>query len=104
MKLQVGVEINSIHDAVMLDTLIDLYKAKWKADEAEVENDDAEDEQNDDADEESEDGYECYFPETKEEKAHRKALDKLADCLRKSGVADVSFTFCGNEHRRKNRS
>lgn len=100
MKLQVGVEINSIHDAVMLDTLIGLYKAKWKADEAEaeVEDDDAEDEQND-----CDDDTDCVC-KCADEEAHRKALDKLAECLRKSGVADVSFTFCGNVDRRKNRS
>ena len=100
MKISVSAEIENVHDAIMFDSLIDLWKSKWKADEAEaeVENDDAEDEQ-DDCDDDTDCVCKCA-----DEEAHRKALDKLAECLRKSGVADVSFTFCGDVDRRKNRS
>lgn len=90
---------------IMLDMIIDMWKSKWKADDAELkgtENDDAEDESND-SDDESEKAYECMFPETKEEKAHRKALDELARVLHDSGIADVQFTYVGNVHRCKNR-
>lgn len=100
-----SVEIKDIHDMIMLDTIIDMWKDKWKADDAELkgtEDDDAEDESSD-SDDESEKAYECMFPETEEEKAHRKALDKLANALRDCGVADVSFTYVGNVHRCKNR-
>lgn len=59
--------------------------------EEEQKDDDAEDEQCDCDDESAEeacDDAEC--------EAHRKALDELAKCLRASGVADVTFHYCGD--------
>lgn len=99
MKIGVELEVNNIHDAVMLDTLIDLWKSKWKADEEKT-NDDAEDEQ-DDSDDESE--AECFCDSETERKAHQDALDALAKCLRDSGIADVSFSYNGHVNRRKPR-
>lgn len=67
----------------------------------EDDDDDAEDEQCDCDDEPAEaDAYGNMFPETAEEKAQRKALDKLAECLRASGIADVTFHYCGHAIRR----
>ena len=56
----ISVEMKSIHDIVMLDAIVDLWKSKWKADEVEEEEDDEEDddtvsENNTDDDEEEAD-------------------------------------------------
>lgn len=99
--MKIAVEIDKIHDLIMLDMIIDMWKDKFNNEEANYE--DADEEQDDDADEESEDGRQCITPETEEEKAHRKALDKFAECLRNSGIADVSFTYMGNAKRRNDR-
>jgi hypothetical protein len=42
----ISLEVKNVHDLIMLDTIVDLWKAKWKAEEAEEEedDDDAEDE------------------------------------------------------------
>ena len=46
--MNISIEINKIHDLIMLDTLIDLWKEKWKADEAEeAEEEEVEDESED---------------------------------------------------------
>ena len=49
--MKLSIEMKSVHDLVLLDTLIDAWKAKWKADEAELKG------ANDDADDESEDSH-----------------------------------------------
>ena len=75
-------------------------KADAWAKEQEMEDDDAEDESCNCDDESTEaDACDRMFPETADEKAHRKALDKLAECLRASGVADVTFHYCGHAKR-----
>lgn len=87
-----SVEIKGIHDMIMLDTIIDMWKNKWKDDEAELkgeDDDDAEDEPCDCDDESSEEDDDV------EAKAHEAALAKFAECLRDAGIADVSFTYCG---------
>ena len=98
MKIGVELEVNNIHDAVMLDTLIDLWKAKWKAEEKE--DDDAEDEQ-DDCDDESD--QKCVYDSEIERKAHKDALDALAKCLRDSGIADISISYSSHDNRGKSR-
>ena len=39
----ISIEMKSLHDIVMLDAIVDLWKTKWKADEIEEEEDDEED-------------------------------------------------------------
>ena len=39
----ISVEMKSIHDVIMLETIVEMWKAKWKADEIEEEEDDEED-------------------------------------------------------------
>lgn len=39
----ISIEMKSLHDIVMLDAIVDLWKSKWKADEIEEEEDDEED-------------------------------------------------------------
>lgn len=79
-----------------LKLMFDLMKSDQIEDEEELEDDDdAEDEQcccNHEPAEEACDDAEC--------EAHRKALDKLAECLRASGIADVTFHYCGHAIRR----
>ena len=93
MKLTVEVEA----DRQMLETIIELWKAKWN--EEEVEDDDAEDEP-EDCDDDSED--EAIDSEAEEE-AHRKALDELEKHLRNSGIAFHSVAYCRHAGRRKRR-
>ena len=98
MKMTLEVEV----DRQMLETIIDLWKAKWR--EEEVEDDDAEDESEDlDDDSENEDECDHIFPETTEERAHRKALEKLSECLRSNGIADVDFVYRRHAVRRNRR-
>lgn len=85
-----SIEMKSIHDLVMLDTLIDAWKAKWKADDEELKHEDAEDEQCD-----CDDEPEAETDDEPDAEAHKQALEKLAKCLHDSGIADVSFTYCG---------
>lgn len=39
----ISLEMKSIHDVIMLETIVEMWKAKWKADEIEEEEDDEED-------------------------------------------------------------
>lgn len=92
-----SVEVKGIHDLVMLDTIIDLWKTKWNADEAELkgaDDDDADDEQDDCDDSTCTD---CKYPEAKclvkdtaeffaEHKGLFDALTSLTDAMRDSGV------------------
>jgi len=90
MKLTAEVELKSIHDLVLLDTLIDAWKAKWEKEDKELKYEDA-DEESDDCDDES-----CEDLDDADAKAHEEALAKFAKCLRDSGIADISFTYCGS--------
>ena len=90
MKLTVEVEV----DRQMLETIVDLWKAKWQEDENANEDDDAENESEDRDDESA---------EAVDAEAHRKALEKLAECLRDNGIADVAFTCTRNAVRRNRR-
>ena len=99
-----SVEVKNIHDLIMLDAIISAWKDKFDSEETEeVEDDDAENESEDRDDESEETAYERMFPETEEEKAHRKALESLAKCLRDNGIADISINHIYDVHRRKNR-
>ena len=103
-QMNISVELKSIHDLVMLDTIIDLWKSKWKEDEADDDND-AEDEQDDcDYEPTEADAYGSMFPETAEEKAIRKVLDKLAEHLRAAGRTNFTYHYCGDAIRRDDRS
>ena len=42
----ISLEMKSIHDVIMLETIVEMWKAKWKADEAE----EAEEEEDDEED------------------------------------------------------
>ena len=86
----ISLELKNIHDCVMLDTLIDAWKAKWKADDEELKHDNAEDEPCD-CDDES-----CEEDLPAEAKAHKKALDEFAKAMHDAGIADVSFTYMGS--------
>ena len=96
--MKLSVEINGIHDLILFDTLLDSLAYKRKVDvddEEELDDDDAEDEQcccNSESAEE--DAYGSMFPETANEKAIRKALDKLAECLRAAGRTNVTYQYC----------
>lgn len=97
--MKLSFEINGIHDLILFDTLLDSLAYKWKAgvDDDEEDDDDAEDEQCNSDDEPAEaDAYGSMFPETTEEKAIRKALDKLAECLRAAGRTNVTYHYCGD--------
>lgn len=85
----ISVEMKSLHDVIMLDSIIDMWKSKWKADEAELKGD------NDDAEVESEDCSDEPEAETDAEydpKAYEEALDKLKKAIRDCGGDDISFT------------
>ena len=102
--MKLSVEINGIHDLILFDTFLDSLAEKWKADvddDEEEDDDDAEDEQCGCDDEPAEaDAYGSMFPETADEKAIRKALDKLAECLRASGRTNFNYHYCGDAIRR----
>ena len=103
--MKLSVEINGIHDLILFDTLLDRLAEKWKPDVPEIddedEDDDAEDEHCCCDDEHAEaDAYGSMFPETANEKAIRKALDKLAECLRAAGRTNVTYHYCGDAIRR----
>ena len=70
MKLTAEVELKTIHDLVLLDTLIDAWKDKWNKEDAEMKHDDAEDEPCDCDDESSEDIDDA------DAKAHEEALSQ----------------------------
>lgn len=93
MKLTLVVEA----DRQMLETIIQLWKAKWQEDE--VEDDDADDE-SEDCDDDSED--EDYDPQAEAE-AHRKALDELEKHLRSADITFGSVAYCHHADRRKRR-
>lgn len=82
-----------------LKLMCDLVKSYQIEDEEELD-DDAEDEQRCCDDEPAEaDAYGSMFPETANEKAIRKALDKLAECLRAAGRTNVTYHYCGDANR-----
>lgn len=79
-----------------LKLMFDLVKSDQIEDEEE-DDDDAEDEQCGCDDESAEaDAYGSMFPETANEKAIRKALDKLAECLRAAGRTNFTYHYCGD--------
>ena len=94
----ISVEMKSIHDIVMLDAIVDLWKSKWKADEVEEEEDD------DDAEDESCDcNHECCAKNAEEAVAETvnffvehqdvwNALSGLVNAMRDAGISGtVSF-------------
>ena len=84
-----------------LKLMFDLVKSDKIEDEEELDDDDAEDEQCCCDDEPAEaDAYGSMFPETANEKAIRKALDKLAECLRAAGRTNFTYHYCGDAIRR----
>ena len=74
--MKLSVEIDNIHDAIMLDMIIDLWKRKWAEDAKEQKDDDAEDEQCDRDDEPAE-----KTDDDKDEEERREAVAKLVSVL-----------------------
>ena len=52
----ISIEMKSLHDIVMLDAIVDLWKSKWKADEIEEEEDDDEEDTVSDSDTDDSEG------------------------------------------------
>jgi len=95
MKLKFEIELNTIHDLILFDNMLEDID-KDSIDE-EQEDDDAEDEQCCCDDEPAEaDACDRMFPETPDEKAYRKALDDLVECLRAFCNANVSYRVLRN--------
>ena len=107
--MNISVEIKSLQDLVMLDTIIDLWKSKWKEDEVEDEPD-AEDEQCD-GDDESCEGCKSADEAVAETVSffveHQdiwQALSGLVNAMRDAGVSgSVSFDR-SDESRKTDRS
>ena len=96
MKLSFEIELNTIHDLILFDTMLENI-GKDSIEEEQDDEDDAEDEPRD-RDNEPAEADVCFrmFPETAEEKAYRKALDDLVECLRAFCNANVSYRVLRN--------
>lgn len=93
--MNISVEVKNIHDLLMLDTIIDLWKAKWKAEES----DDADDEPEDCDDEPAE----ADDDDDAEEEARQKAVDELVRTLRGLAHGDVDCSCGCDDHRKSHR-
>lgn len=82
-----SIEMKCVHDLVLLDTLIDAWKAKWNADDEELKHGNAEVESEDRDDVSETDDEEL------DAKATAEALAKLAKACRDNGIDNVSFTY-----------
>ena len=125
-KLQA--KLNKKLDKMVEDGEIDEHEARWKYyieyeeftteesrktterlasltkidnEEVEEDDDDAEDESCDCDDEDEDDARQRVFPETAEERAHRKALEELKKILGDSDGDGLSFDVRGDVYRRK---
>ena len=87
--MKFSIEMKSVHDLVLLDTLIDAWKAKWKADDEELKHENARVEPEDRDDVPETDDVES------DAKATAEALANLAKACRDNGIDNVSFRYCG---------
>ena len=101
----ISLEGKNVHDLIMLDTIVDLWKAKWKADEAEEaeedDDDDAEDESCDCDDDSCEKSAEEAVAETVnffvEHQDVWEALSGLVKAMRNAGINGVVSFDRGDE-------
>lgn len=89
--MKFSVEINTIYDMAMLDTIIDLWREKFAKDYEGIEEDlnDAEDESENCDNDETEDGD--ATDQDKEAEARAEAMRQLADALRDAGIRVCNF-------------
>lgn len=102
----ISLEVKNVHDLVLLDTIVDLWKAKWKADEAEEaeeeeDDDDAEDESCDCDDDSCEKSAEEAVAETVnffvEHQDVWEALSGLVKAMRDAGNHGTVSFYRGDE-------
>ena len=95
--MNISINIENVHDLIMLDTIIDLWKAKWAEDVKPKEDDD------DDAEDEP-CGCDDESDEDDKEEAIRDAAKVLFCAIRDAGYPRVGCIDLGDAVRRKHRS
>ena len=87
--MKLSIEIDNVHDLILLETILDTIKKDDESDDCEADDDGS---------------CKCAEEEMPEgAKAAKEELDRLADVLRRNGIADVRFEYCGTVHRSKDR-